>query len=251
MLILGAGGFAKEVLEIFHQKKSTDDIAFYDDVNPDNSQLLFNRFPILKNESQVKDFFAEHGPAFTIGIGQPSLRYMMYRKFISLGGQLASAISPRAVIGSFDVSIGNGCNILDGAVFSNATSTGMGCIVYYNSVITHDCRLGDFVQVAPGVTVLGGATIGDFSLIGANVTILPRLTIGKSVVIAAGAVITKNVPDYALMIGNPARHMGWVSYHGNKLSFNEENKAICSTSGEIYLLQDDLVVRNYLTTEPR
>lgn len=122
--------------------------------------------------------------------------------------QFTSLKSSKASIGSYGVEIGDGCNILDGAVCPNATVTGKGCTIYCNAVITHDCKLGNFVQIAPGVSRLGGAIIDDFGFIGSNITILPRLTIGRSAIIAAGSVITKNVPDYALTIGNPAKGAG-------------------------------------------
>ena len=57
MLIIGAKGFAKEVLEVLHQNNQTENIAFYDDVNHDIGDFLYNKFPILKNENQAIDFF--------------------------------------------------------------------------------------------------------------------------------------------------------------------------------------------------
>jgi len=240
MVIIGAGGFAKELIEIFVQKNDTGNIVFYDDVYSNKNEMLFNRFSILRDEAQVKEHFLKNGNKFTIGIGNPALRHKLYTKFYGLGGIFTSVISPKACIGSLEVTMGIGCNILDGATFSNCTTTGMGCIVYYNAMITHDCILGDFVQISTGVSVLGEVTISDFVLIGANAVILPRLHIGKNAVIAAGAVITKDVPDYALMIGNPARRAGWLSAYGSKLLFIDGN-ATCEKSGEQYSLNNDIV----------
>lgn len=241
MLIVGAGGFAKELLEIFQQTGSTKNIAFYDDVNLDTGDLLFNKFPILRNGSDVDDFFSRNGKAFTIGIGNPALRYKMYTKFSSLSGRLTSVISPKAFVGSFDVSMGVGCNVLDGATFSNTASAGMACIVYYNAIITHDCSICDFCQLSPGATLLGGAKVDNFSVVGSNATILPKILVGKYAVIGAASVVTKNVPDYSLMIGNPARHSGWVSEYGQKLLFDENNHALCGISGEQYILKKSVV----------
>lgn len=74
MLVIGAKGFAKEVLEIFHQQGKTNNIAFYDDVNENIGDLLYDKFPILKSEEQVVEFFDNYGYEFTIGIGSPKLR---------------------------------------------------------------------------------------------------------------------------------------------------------------------------------
>lgn len=205
MLIVGAKGFAKEVLQVFIDNGFSGKIAFYDDVNDDVSGLLFNEFPILKNEDEVVEFFKANGNDFTIGIGSPVLRYKLYKKIINLGGNFTSSISPLAQIGSYDVTIGTGSNVLSQAVFSNSSQIGIGCIVYYNVVITHDCVVGDFVELSPNVILLGRSKVGSFSQIGANSTILPEVTIGKNVIIGAGSVVTKDIPDNSLAVGTPAK----------------------------------------------
>lgn len=205
MLIIGAKGFAKEVLEVVHQLKQLDNIAFYDDVNDDVPEKLFEQFPVLRTIEEASVYFKTINNQFTIGIGNPVLRKKVYDKFTALGGVFTSTISPLANIGSFEVQIGIGSNILSGAVFSNSTVIGKGCIVYYNSIITHDCKIGDFVEISPSVNLLGRCEIGSYSQIGSNVTILPNITIGKNVVIGAGSVVTKNIPDNCVAVGIPAK----------------------------------------------
>jgi sugar O-acyltransferase (sialic acid O-acetyltransferase NeuD family) len=204
MLIIGAKGFAKEVLEVLHQLNQTENLAFYDDVNQDIGDYLYDKFPILKNENQVKKYFLEIDNKFTIGIGNPVLRKKLYNKFIYLGGVFTSTISTNAEIGSYDVEIDFGTNILPKAIISNSVKIAKGCLIYYNSIITHDCKIGNFVELSPNVIVLGRAQIGDFSSIGANATILPNIKIGKNVIVGAGSVVTKDVPDNCLVVGTPA-----------------------------------------------
>lgn len=79
--------------------------------------------------------------------------------------------------------------------------------------------------------------------IGANATIICGNTIGSYSLIGAGSVITKDVPDYALIIGNPGKQIGWVSQYGHRLEFNEDLKATCPESGELYELKNDKVKR--------
>lgn len=205
MIIIGAKGLAKEILEVFHQLNHLENIGFYDDVNKDIGSDLYGLFPILKNENEVKYFFNEYDNDFTIGIGNPELRFKLSEKFIYLGGNLVSSISTKAIIGSYDVKIGKGCNILANAIFSNSVSIGRGCLVYYNVTLTHDCEVADFVELSPGVTLLGSCKIGSFSHIGANATILPNVKIGKNVLIGAGSVVTKDIPDNCLAVGSPAK----------------------------------------------
>lgn len=241
MIIIGAGGFAKELLEIFHQKGMIDELAFYDDTSSKPAATVFGRFPVLRTEDQVKNHFISNGNSFTIGIGNPVLRFNLCQKFESWGGILTSVFSPKANLGSYEVTIGKGTCVLDGAVFSNCTETGIGCIVYYNAIITHDCKLGNYVQVSPGVAILGTVVIEDFVMIGANATILPRLIIGKHAMIAAAALISKPVPAYALMVGNPARQIGWVSEFGDKLSFDSKGIAFCGRTGKRYQLENNQI----------
>jgi sugar O-acyltransferase (sialic acid O-acetyltransferase NeuD family) len=204
MLIVGAKGFAKEVLEVLHQLGQTENLVFYDDVNIDAPEVLFNKFPVLKSIQEAQKYFHEIDNKFTIGIGNPVLRKKISDKFTQIGGILTSTISKTAFLGSYDVIIGQGTNILTGAIFSNSTTIGKGCIVYYNSIITHDCIVGDFVEISPQAILLGRTKIGSFSQIGSNSTILPDVTIGKNVIVGAGSVVTKDVPDNCLVVGSPA-----------------------------------------------
>jgi UDP-2-acetamido-3-amino-2,3-dideoxy-glucuronate N-acetyltransferase len=79
--------------------------------------------------------------------------------------------------------------------------------------------------------------------IGANATIVCGHDIGAFAFIGAGAVVTKNVPDYALVVGNPARQMGWVSEYGHRLSFDENGIAFCPETNQKYQLLDKVVRR--------
>lgn len=205
MLILGAKGFAKEVLEILHQLNQLENVVFYDDVNDDVPEKLFGQFPVLRTTQEVINFFKNTDNRFTIGIGNPILRKKMHDKLIGLGGDFKATISPLASIGSYDVHLGFGSNILSGAVISNGTKLGLGCLVYYNSIITHDCEIGDFVEISPGATLLGRCKVGSFSQIGSNATILPDIKIGTNVIVGAGAVVTKDLPDNCVALGVPAK----------------------------------------------
>jgi sugar O-acyltransferase (sialic acid O-acetyltransferase NeuD family) len=203
MIIVGAGGFATEVLSCVsaNQLKS---ICFFDDVNPELN-LLFGQFKVLKYEKEVSAYFTDYDRAFTIGIGNPKLRQILYEKFIKLGGKFTSVISDKAFIGSYNVELGEGVNILPGVNISNNVHIGKGTMVYYNTNITHDCQIGDFVEIAPGVQILGRVTVGNNTIIGSGAIILPDVTIGKKAVIGAGAVVTKDVQDGQTVMGIPAK----------------------------------------------
>ena len=86
-------------------------------------------------------------------------------------------------------------------------------------------------------TVKKGASIG------ANATIVCGNDIGKYAFIGAGAVVTKSIPDYALVVGNPAKQIGWVSEYGHKLQFNEKGKATCPETKQAYEITNNKVTK--------
>lgn len=204
MLIIGAKGFAKEVLEILHQNGETENLCFYDDVNDDLPEKLFGQFPVLRTIEEAKTYFTQTSNQFVLGIGNPFLRKKLCDKFESIGGELSTVISKNAEIGSFGIQISSGCNILSGVKISNDVIIGKGTMVYYNSVITHDVKIGDFCEISPSTSILGRADIGNFVSIGAGSVIFPDVVIGNNSVIAAGAIVRNNIPANVMVAGIPA-----------------------------------------------
>lgn len=204
MLIIGAKGFAKEVLEVMFQNNKTEDIVFFDDVNEDVFGKLYDRFLILKTTEQVEEYFNQISRNFTIGIGNPVLRKKLYDKFVNLGGKFTSIISPNASIGNFGNIISEGCNIMTGVIITNDVKIGKGVLINLNCTIGHDVIIEDFVELSPGVHISGNCKIGSYTNIGTNATILPKITVGSNVIVAAGSVVTKDIPDNCMVAGIPA-----------------------------------------------
>lgn len=205
MLVIGAKGFAKEVLEVLYDNNYQQPLYFYDDVNADVVGKLFGEYSILKSEADIKENFNQEGFDFTIGIGDPLLRKKLYDKFTALGGKITSVISKRATIGHFDNTIGYGANIMTGTVLTSSITIGLAPLINLNCTIGHDCKIGDFIEMSPGVHVSGNCTIGDYVTIGTNATILPKVTIGSNVIIGAGTVVTKSMPDNCVVVGIPGK----------------------------------------------
>jgi len=204
MLIVGAKGFAKEVLEIIHQNNDLENLVFYDDVNDDTTGLLYGKFPILKNSKDAKKYLETIDNRFTIGIGNPKNRRDIYKKFIGIGGILTSTISPKANIGSFQTQIGYGCNIMINAVITNDVVIGKGVIINQLSSIGHDVSIGDFTEICPNVSISGNCKIGENVFIGTGAVILPKVSIGNNSIIAAGSVVKEDVSENVMVAGIPA-----------------------------------------------
>lgn len=176
--------------------------------------------------------------------------------------------------------VDEGCNIGEGTKiwhFSHimpGCTLGEKCNIGQNVVVSPGVILGKNVKVQNNVSIYEGVTcdddvflgpsmvftnvinprsavnrkneylkthVGKGASIGANATIVCGHNIGAYAFIGAGAVVTKEVPAYALVVGNPARQMGWMSEYGSKLVFDENGRATCEESGEEYQLQNNTV----------
>lgn len=182
---------------------------------------------------------------------------------------------PSAVIDE-GCEIGAGTKIWHFSHLMSGCKLGHNCNLGQNVVVSPGVVLGNNVKVQNNVSIYTGVTceddvflgpsmvftnvinprsavnrrneyakthVGRGASIGANATIVCGHDIGKFAFIGAGAVVTKNVPDYALVVGNPSRQTGWMSEYGHKLEFDAQGKATCNESGEQYKLENNRVIK--------
>lgn len=206
MLIIGAKGFAKEAIECVNFEK-TKSLLFYDDVNVDAVDLLFNKYKIIKSIEEAQKFFEQVDNKFIIGVGGTKNRIMLAEKFINLGGKFTTVVHSDTTIGNFDNKIGHGSIICAGVRITNSVSIGKGVLINLNVTIGHDSKIGNFVELCPNVNISGNCKIGNKVFIGTGAIILPKLSIGDGSIIGAGAVVTRDVKPYTTVVGNPAREL--------------------------------------------
>ena len=202
MLIAGARGFAKQLLEVAFQLKLDEGLVFYDDYDPAITALY--DFPALKTPEAASAYFRENGPDFALGTGNPRLREKMKIRLEEAGGNCVSLVSPFARIARYALA-GKGCTIMTGAVVENDALIGEGVLLNLNALVCHDCRVGNFVEISPGAILTGACSVGDYAFIGSGAVLKPGVSVGSNAVVAAGAVVTENVPDFAMVAGVPAR----------------------------------------------
>ncbi len=155
-----------------------------------------------------------------------------------------------------DSRVGERCILGQNVFVDNNTLIGNGVKIQNNVSVYNGVVLEDDVFLGPSMVFTNVINPRSFierkqefkktlikkgATIGANATILCGIEIGTYAMIGAGAVVTKSVPDFALMTGNPARQTGWVSKAGNTLHFDENGVAICPGSGGTYKLKTDRI----------
>lgn len=154
--------------------------------------------------------------------------------------------------------IGENCNIGQNVVVSPGVVLGKNVKIQNNVSIYEGVTCADDVFLGPSMVFTNVTNprsavnrrgqyakthVGKGASIGANATIVCGHDIGEYAFIGAGAVVTKNVPNYALLVGNPARQIGWVGEYGHRLDFNEEGLAVCKESAQEYKIENNTVKR--------
>lgn len=175
-----------------------------------------------------------------------------------------------------NVDIGEGTKIWHFAHVQSGSKIGEKCVLGQNVNVGNNVSIGNFVKIQNNVSVYEGVTLEDYvfcgpsmvftnilnprskypqvgakyyiktlvkegASLGANCTIVCGHTIGRFAFVGAGSVVTKDVPDFALVVGNPARIIGWYSEAGQKLIFDEGGFANCEKSGKKYKFENDKV----------
>lgn len=173
--------------------------------------------------------------------------------------------------------IGEGSKIWHFSHIQSGAKIGKSCILGQNVNVGNNVTIGNYCKIQNNVSIYEGVTLENYvfcgpsmvftnildpkckypqaesqyyiktfikegASIGANATIVCGNTIGRHSVVGAGAVVTKDVPDYALVVGTPARIKGWVSEAGKKLLFNDRGSAECNVSRKKYKLENELVI---------
>jgi UDP-2-acetamido-3-amino-2,3-dideoxy-glucuronate N-acetyltransferase len=140
-------------------------------------------------------------------------------------------VSPGVILGN-NIKIQNNVSIYTGVTCEDDVFLGPSCV--FTNVTNPRSAVNRRNQYTK-------THVGKGASIGANATIVCGHDIGEFAFIGAGAVVTKNVPAYALLVGNPARQIGWMSEYGHRLRFDESGRATCEESGEVYEMKDGLV----------
>jgi sugar O-acyltransferase (sialic acid O-acetyltransferase NeuD family) len=189
--ILGSSGFAREIkayiIESLHIP--SENVTFVDDSS--NDAINVNKYHEIVDNSCVT----------ILGSGRPEIKRLMIGE---ARGHFFKLVHPRANASVFST-IGIGSVIAPGAVISPHAIIGEHVLINYNATVGHDSIIGSLAVVSPNASIGGWTRIGEGSYVGSGAQVRERLDVGTNVMIGMGAIVTKNIPNGHVAIGNPAK----------------------------------------------
>jgi acetyltransferase EpsM len=196
IFLFGASGHAKVILDIL--KLNNKKVIGIFDNNPSSNSLLDN--PVYKSE----DLFSLSKPEdkIIIAIGDNELRKKKVDQLEKV--TYTSAIHPNAVV-SKNTNIGDGSVVMASSIINTGALIGNHVIINTGALIEHDCKIENFAHISPKAALAGNVTVKEGAQVGINSTVRQGITIGKWSIVGAGSVIVKDVPDYAVVVGNPGK----------------------------------------------
>ncbi len=200
IFIYGGGGHGKVVIETLERHFGAKRIGGVFDDDPQKAGSAFFGYTII---GTIKDYKGQISNLI-LAIGNNETRKNKAAEVERLITSFISAVDPSCHI-SRTAKIGTGTLLMPEVIINADTYIGDHCILNTNAVIEHDCRVGSYTHIAPGAVLTGAVKIGGTTMIGANAVIVPGIEIGNNCLIAAGSVVTANIPDNAVVRGNPAR----------------------------------------------
>jgi sugar O-acyltransferase (sialic acid O-acetyltransferase NeuD family) len=209
VLIVGAGGHGREIAayvqDILRGGWDGRFLGYLDD-EPGLNRLLpqcIGRLDVFAD--RPPEFF--HDLYFLTAMGDNAARRRVVETLARLYGDRLlpwTLVHPTCYVGEH-VEIGFGTCLAPGALVTCKSRIGRHCIVNVKASVSHDCTIGDFVNLNPAVTVCGHVTVGEGAYIGAGATIIDRVSVGAGAVVGAGSVVIQNVPPDVTAVGVPAR----------------------------------------------
>lgn len=199
MLVIGTGGLAAQMFDDL-VGMNDESIKFWSETETSYHQIR-EKFNVISTDDEVMNYFKNVSASFLLCIGGLQNRKKLLEKFINLGGEISTFISPKAIVSPFGTSIGNGCIVLSDAEIESHVTIGENCLFNKYAKIGHGSVIGNNCEIAPDALLLGEVIVGEDVYIGTRALILPKVKIGRNATVAAGATVKKNVPDNAVVSG--------------------------------------------------
>lgn len=204
VVIIGAGGHARVLISTLKALQR----GIVGILHPDETMIgqTIDGIPVIGNDEKICEY-APDAVELVNGIGSTSSttkRHDIFETFKKDGYSFATIEHLAALIAD-NVKLGEGVQIMAGAIIQTGCIIGNNTIINTGAIIDHDCIIGDHVHIAPGAVLSGGVKIGALTHVGTGATIIQGAEIGGNSLIGAGAVVIRDVPAGKKVIGNPAK----------------------------------------------
>jgi acetyltransferase EpsM len=226
LVLWGAGGHGKVVLDIARASDRYSAIAFVDD-NWDHKQKEFCGCMFL---GSFRDLEAPGAPGrdfILVAIGSNQVRARCFEFARRQGWEAATLVHPTAIV-SPSARLGMGTVVMPRVVVNAGAEIGDNCILNTGAIVEHDCRVGDHVHLSPGVVLGGSVTVHSFVHMGLSSVALPGAVIGEGAVAGAGAVVLRAAPPWSTVVGLPARPLAGRKHSLGVMERMDEHTSLLS-----------------------
>lgn len=200
LLIIGAGGHAKVVIDIA-RAAGWNPVAALDPIGLGHHCA---ELPVLGNDDLAQDLHKNGLRAAVVALGSNRLRVSIGERLRTIGFQLPVVIHPSAILSPY-ASIGDGTVIMPGAIINSHAHVGNFVIINTGAVVEHDCHIGNGAHIAPRSVMGGNVEMGEMVLFGIGAIARPEITIGREATIGAGSVVVSRIAAGQTVFGAPAR----------------------------------------------
>lgn len=202
-VIIGAGGHGRVVLDIFRQANQQDPAGFLD-ANPDLHGQRVDGLEVLGSPMEIPRLRDAGVDSAIVAIGDNPTRALYAEALQAHGVRLVNAIHPRAIVAD-TAHVGRNVVIAAGAVICAHCHVGDSAVINTASIVDHESAIGRATHVCPGARLAGRVRVDDFAFVGIGATVIQCVKIGRGATVGAGAVVLRDVPDFATVVGVPAR----------------------------------------------
>jgi acetyltransferase EpsM len=196
LVILGAGGHAKVVIDVVLSQGLYDVRAIVDRPSVATQDLL--GFPVHTGIENLSPGF------FVVAIGDNEIRKRCFEQMVLAGWRPATIVHSSAVVSRF-CTMDDGTVVCANAVVNAGARVGQNCIINTSAVVEHDCEVGAHSHIAVGARLAGHTSVGTGVLFGIAATSIPEISVGDWATVGAGAAVVADVSDHSTVVGVPAR----------------------------------------------